>query len=215
MAPQKNKVLKLPTIRRLPNYLHLVKELRDKGEGKVSTTYLANQIKLDSIVVRKDLAVTGIVGRPGVGYEADKLINAIESFLGWDNASDAFVVGTGCLGAALLGYEEFETHGLNVVAGFDIEGEAADTEVYGKQIFDIAKLPYMTERLNVKIGILCVSPAKAQETADTMVKAGIKGIWNFTPVNLNLPEDVIEHQQDLTSGLAVLSLKLSKKMTRA
>jgi len=214
MAPQKDKILKLPTIQRLPNYLHIAKTLKDNGEENVSTTYLANKIGLDSIVVRKDLAVTGVNGRPGVGYNSENLIDAIESFLGWDKISDAFVIGTGCLGSALLGHNGFAAHGLNVIAGFDNDPNKINTEVAGKKIFQMEKLADLTVRMRVKLGILCVPAEHAQETTDKMIDAGITGIWNFTPVNIEVPENVITHQQDLASGLAVLSLKLSKKMTR-
>lgn len=215
MAPQKNRVLKLPTIQRLPNYLYIVKEQFHKGDEFISTTFLAEKIGLDSIVVRKDLAITGVTGRPGVGYNTKQLIDTIEEFLGWDNVTDAFVVGTGYLGSALLGHDGFESHGLNVIAGFDNDPNKIGTEVAGKKIFPLEKLSDLTKRMGVKLGILCVPSENAQKATDEMVKAGITGIWNFTPVNIEVPDDVIVHQQDLASGLAVLSLKLSKKLTRA
>src|SRR5512135_127531 len=113
-----SKSMPLPSIRRLPLYLRFLKQLRSRGREVVSCTHISRELGLVSTQVRKDLAMTGIVGKPKVGYDVPALVSAIEGFLGWNNSRDAFVVGVGGLGSALMGYEGFTQYGLNIVAGF-------------------------------------------------------------------------------------------------
>ena len=110
----KNKILKSPTIRRLPTYLHKLIEMRKSGEDIVATPVLAKYMNIGEIVVRKDLAITGITGQPGVGYKIKDLIDAIKNFLNWNVPSEAVLVGAGSLGSAILGYEGFEENGLKI-----------------------------------------------------------------------------------------------------
>ena len=116
MPQHLRRVAKQPSVQRLPAYLRLIKELRDQGEDAISTTYLADLLDLQPIIVRKDLSVTGIVGRPRIGYDVGELIAAIEAYLGWDQIRDAVLVGVGHLGTALLGYHGLTDYRLRVVA---------------------------------------------------------------------------------------------------
>ncbi len=215
MNADMKKVPKIPSIRRLANYLHLLKKMREDSKEHVSTTLLAKETHLEPIVVRKDLEITGISGQPGVGYRVDHLIAAIEKFIGWNNTSEAFIVGAGSLGRALLGYKGFESHGLKVLAAFDCDPSKTDTEIHGVPVFEMEKLPNLAARLNIRMAILCVPEKSAQSCADMLVSAGIKGIWNFSPVNLKVPAGVVVQNEDLASSLAVLSFKLSKNIQRA
>ena len=131
------KIAPLPSVRRLPAYLRLLQSLRAGGRDVVSCTHIGKELGLVSTQVRKDLAVTGIVGKPKVGYNVPALIAAIEEFLGWNNAQDAFVVGVGSLGRALMGYQGFQEYGLRLVAGFDIDPAKVGVEVHGKEVFPV------------------------------------------------------------------------------
>lgn len=213
MKNQKTRVAPIPTVRRMPAYLHLLKQLAAKGQETVSATQITEELAFESIQVRKDLAFTGIVGKPRVGYQVKSLIKFIEDFLGWNNNSDAFLVGAGCLGSALLGYGAFQDHGLTIVAGFDTDPAKIGTEVYGKEILGMDRFRDLVRRMHVRIGIICVPAGAAQRVADLMVDAGIEGIWNFTPVKLKVPENVVVQREDLSSGLAVLSVKLAAMQT--
>jgi redox-sensing transcriptional repressor len=206
------KIQKLPSIRRMPTYLHKLSEMRKNGLDTVSTTILAQYMNLEPIVVRKDLEITGITGQPGVGYKTKELIDAIKTFLNWHNTSEAVLVGAGSLGSALLGYEGFEEYGLKIIAAFDASPEKIGTEIHGREVFDIERLPDLGKRLQVEMGILCVPPPNAQEVADLMIAAGIKAIWNFTNVSLKVPDDVVVQREVIASGLAVLSVKLNQKI---
>jgi redox-sensing transcriptional repressor len=198
-----------PTVRRLPLYLRILKQAEDAGKENISSTYIAKELKLESIQVRKDLASMGITGQPGIGFTVKSLIRAIEHFLGWDNPTDAFVVGAGNLGAALAGYEGFGEYNLNIIAAFDIDPAKVGSEISGKKVFHIAKLAEHIQRMHIKIAILTLPSAAAQQITNIMVEAGIKAIWNFTSLKLNVPEDVFVERIDLAASLAVLSNKIS------
>ena len=206
------KVQKLPTIRRLPTYLYKLSEMRKAGISIVATPELARYMNLGEIVIRKDLAVTGVSGQPGVGYKVKELIEAIKSYLNWDNASEAILVGAGSLGSALLGYEGFEEYGLKIIAAFDADPGKIGTEIHGRSVFGVDRLAELVRRLQVRIGIICVPAAFAQEVADAMVEGGIRAIWNFANVSLKVPDEVVVQREVIAGGLAVLSVKMNRRL---
>ena len=198
-----------PSLRRMPMYLRCLYALQKTNVEWVSCTYLAERLQKDATLVRKDLALTGIVGKPKVGFHLQGLIAAIEHFIGWDNLEGAFLAGVGNLGSALLGYEGFTQHGLNIVAGFDVDPAKVGTEVHGKRILHIDKLPDLAHRMHIGIGIITVGARTAQTVADLMVAGGIRAIWNFAPIRLELPEEIIVENEDLAGTLAVISRRLA------
>lgn len=213
MAPTKKRVLKidkLPTVRRLPAYLTILRELFLKGEQFVSSSFLAERMEIEPILVRKDLELTRINGTPRIGYCIADLIKGIEDFLGFGETLDAFLVGVGQFGTSIVHNNELANLGLRIVAVFDKEPQKAKTLVQDMPVFDIEHLAELAQRIQVGLAILCVPPEDAQDVTDTLVASGIKGIWNFTSVNLVVPEDVVAQKEDLASGLAVLSVKLNR-----
>ncbi len=198
-----------PSIRRLPSYLRLLRQLRVEGAQKVSCTQIARELDLDSTQVRKDLALTGITGRPRIGYELTPLVEAIEGFLGWSTVTDAFLVGSGSLGRALIGYDNFIHFGLNIAAAFDVAEEKIGTDIFGRKIHHLSQMPELAKQMNVSMGILTVPASSAQAAADVMVASGITGIWNFAPVKLDLPDTVAVENVELVSSLAVLSVNMA------
>lgn len=208
---QNNKILRLPTIKRLPTYLHILKRLEAKGQEYVSTTALINELDFKPILVRKDLVLMGIPGKPRTGYRTKDIIEAIEKFLGWHKVDEAFLVGTGALGSALLGHKPFEENGLKIVAGFDIAPDRVGKVIHGKKIFHLSKLKELAQRMNVKVGIITVPWQSAQEVADALIEAGIVGIWNFSMLKLKVPPEVVCHNENLSGGLAVFSVKLQQQ----
>jgi redox-sensing transcriptional repressor len=212
MTPESLKIAPLPSVRRLPAYLRFLQLLKARGRDVVSCTHIAEELGLVSTQVRKDLAVTGIVGKPKVGYSVPELIHAIQEFLGWNNTSDAFLVGAGSLGSALMGYEGFKEYGLNIVAAFDVDPAKIGTVIHGKEVFSLERLHDLALRMHVLIGILTVPPPAAQDAASFMVLSGMRAIWNYTPVKLEVPENVIVEDVKLASSLAVLSSRLAEKL---
>lgn len=197
--------LPLPTIRRYPAYLREIRAMIQRGEQHVSSAVLAEKLGLDQVLTRKDLAMAGVPGKPRCGYPAKKLEAAVVHALGWDNATDAILVGTGSLGQALLGYRGFAEHNLSISVAFDADPEKIQKEIHGVMVRPMKDLPTLVKRLQIKLGILTVPRAAAQICASTMVEAGITGIWNFTTEQLEVPEDVIVQNVDLAESLAVLS----------
>ena len=174
----------------------------------MSGTVLASVHNLEPVIVRKDLAVTGITGTPRIGFRVDELILAIERFLGWDNQTKAVLVGVGNLGSALLGYQGFGNFGLQIVAAFDRDPQKIGQWIHGCRVQSVDKLIEYVQRHKIVLGVLSVPGEVAQDAAELMVRGGIRGIWNFTPVKLDVPEGVVAQKEDLAEGLAVLSHRL-------
>ncbi|MDR2160159.1 MAG: redox-sensing transcriptional repressor Rex [Treponema sp.] len=204
----KQKISAAPSIRRLPSYLHIIRQLQREGEEYISGTLIAQELNLEPIQVRKDLAITGIAGKPKKGYPVEALIGAIGQFLGWDVPRNAVLVGAGSLGTALLGYQELQRHGLNMVAAFDKDPGKIGSRVHDVPVLSFDDMETEIRSLGVITAILTVPSSCAQEAADTLIKAGIRGIWNFTNVKLKVPDDVAVQKEDLSSGYAMLCVML-------
>ena len=145
------------TIGRLPAYHRYLTEKLAQGEKTVSSTAIAEDLHLNAVQVRKDLAViSSVAGKPKLGFELSELIADIDRFLGYDNVTDAVLVGAGGLGSALVGYEGFKNYGLNIVAAFDTDPSLIGTSVGGVKVFDAKELSKLVRRLNVLIGIVAV-----------------------------------------------------------
>ena len=201
----------IPTLRRLPRYYQYLAQLRDAGQEQVSAAHMAEVLGVHHTQVRKDLAITGSQGRPKTGHRVAELMASIESFLHWDNHSEAFLVGAGSLGTALLKYPGFEQAGARIVAAFDHDPAKAGTKVGDIPILPMEKLASLTARMHIGIGILTVPAEAAQATADLMVQAGIRAIWNFAPVNLDLPADVAVENLELFTSLSLLLRKYADR----
>ena len=145
------------------------------------------------------------------GFKVAGSIKVIEQFLGWNNLNKAFLVGVGHLGAALLGFDGFKNHGLEIVAAFDTAPEKVGQTVHGVPVYHTAQLAGVIAQENLKIAVLTVPASSAQGITDTLLSAGIKAIWNFAPIHLAVPETVIVQQEDISSGLAELCAKLKSK----
>ena len=203
------KLQKMPSVRRLPTYLHKLMEMRRSGQDIVATPELARYMQCSEIAVRKDLAITGATGQPGVGYRIKDVIDAIRSYLHWDVQCEAVLAGAGSLGAALMGYDGFEEYGLKILAAFDSDPAKIGGTLHGRQIFDVRRLPELCGKLQVRLGIICVPARYAQEVADLMVRGGIRAIWNFSNVQLTVPDEIVVQREVIAGGLAELSVKLS------
>ncbi len=136
---------------------------------------------------------------------------AIETFLGWNNVNEAFLVGVGNLGTALLGHERFSKFGLSIVAAFDTDPTKIGQWIHEKAVLSLDKLADLAPRMSIHLGIITTPAEVAQAVADEMVKGGIQAIWNFAPVKLKVPEHIIVHNEDLYSTLASLSWKLAQR----
>ena len=199
------------TIGRMPSYLRFLKERELAGERTISSTAIAEGPSLNAVQVRKDLAViSSVAGKPKLGFEIADLIAGINRFLGYDNVTDAVLVGAGGLGRALVGYGGFKNYGLNIVAAFDTSPKLIGKSFGGVQVFDAAETSRLVRRLNVLIGIIAVPKEAAQQVADELVEGGVRAIWNFAPANLVLPQGIAVKNEDMAASLAILSKRLAQ-----
>ena len=200
----------LPSLRRLPRYLNILETFQIKGKTTVSATDIAEELDLKPIQIRKDMAFTGIVGKPKVGYDINELINSIRSFIGWNENTAALLVGAGSHGTALMGYEGFQTRGLRIEAAFDADSQKHGTTIYGTPVHPMSDLQKIARRKDIHVAVITVPAAAAQSVTDTLIEAGISGIWNFSPAEIQVPANVVVKREDLSEGLAVLFVEMQE-----
>ena len=200
------------TLKRLPVYLNYLKSI--SGQPNISAAAIADALKMGDVQVRKDLAQISSGGRPKTGYVTSSLIKDIEAFLGCRDTNAAVLVGAGNMGRAILSYVGFSGYGLQILAAFDTDPEKIDTKIGSTPVFDAARLTNLLCRMNIKIGIIAVPPQAAQEVCDKLTQNGVKAIWNFAPVHLCVPEDVLAENEDMAYSLSILSQRLSESMSK-
>ena len=194
-------------LKRLPGYLAYLKDLDNAQSPYISATTLANALGMGDVQVRKDLAMVSEGGRPKVGYLRASLIEDIEQFLGYDNTNDAVLIGAGKLGQALMDHKGFDEYGLNILAGFD-KNPSADFTEDGKPIYPMEKLEEFCHTNKILMGIITVPAPYAQEVCDQLIKCGIKAIWTFATVHLEVPPHILVQYENMATSLAVLSMHL-------
>lgn len=199
-------------LKRLPGYLAYLKALPEDAPANISATALAAALNMGEVQVRKDLAMVSDGGRPKVGYQRESLIADIESFLGYNNTTDAVLIGAGKLGRALLGYSGFEEYGLNIAAAFDLRQELDGTMESGKPIYHISKLGEFCREHKVLMGIITVPASQAQQVCDELIVNGIKAVWTFAPAHLDVPRNILVQYENMATSLAVLSMHLSAQI---
>lgn len=205
------KIQNSPSVLRMPSYLHKLMLMHANGEETASAAKLAEYMDLDTIIVRKDFELTGITGRPGVGYRTNDLITAIRKFLGWDITCEACLVGAGSLGSALLGHEEFMEYGMHITSVFDSDPCKIGTLIHGHHVYDIRTMHDRLQNRTPDIGIICVSSHCAQMVTEELIACGVKVFWNFANVCLQVPEDIIVQREVIAGGLAMLSVKMLQR----
>lgn len=198
-------------LKRLPGYVAYLRSISDSSSPYISATVLANALGMGEVQVRKDLAAVSDGGRPKLGYLRDSLIEDIEQFLGYDNTTDAVLIGAGKLGQALCGYGGFDAYGLNILAAFDTAPFAEKTDE-GKPVLHISRLESFCKSNKVLMGIITVPAKYAQEVCDQLIDCGIKAIWNFAPTHLEVPAHILVQNENMATSLAVLSMHLQAHM---
>lgn len=196
-------------LKRLPLYLDYLKSMPEHSEN-ISATTLAKALGLGEVQVRKDLAKVSHAGRQRTGRSRNQLILDIENYLDFASETGAIVVGAGKLGQALLDYSGFKAFDLNIMAGFDIH-PAAEQSKGGKPIYHVNRMKTFCKHYDVHIGIIAVPAQSAQSVCDWLMECGVKAIWNFAPVALDVPEDVVVQNENLAASLTSLSLQLQRK----
>ena len=203
-----NIILPEPTLRRLPWYLAYIDILKANGVETVSSTQISKAISVDSSQIAKDLSFLNIKGKRRIGYEVDTLSNVLSHFLGFKEIHNAFIVGVGSLGAALIHDTGLSNYGLNIIAGFDINPDIIGKKICDVPIFSIDEMQHYQQKLNASIGILAVPANQAQDAADTMAASGLKAIWNFTPYRIKVAEGIVMSNTSIYAHLALIYNRL-------
>ena len=203
-----NIILPEPTLRRLPWYLAYIDILKANGVETVSSTQISKAISVDSSQIAKDLSFLNIKGKTRIGYEVDTLSNVLSHFLGFKEIHNAFIVGVGSLGAALIHDTGLSNYGLNIIAGFDINPDIIGKNICNVPIFSIDQMQHYQQKLNASIGILAVPANQAQDAADTMAASGLKAIWNFTPYRIKVAEGIVMSNTSIYAHLALIYNRL-------
>ena len=192
-------------IQRLPKYYRYLSEIEAIGTERISSSRMSKEMNLNASQIRRDLNCFGGFGQQGYGYQVARLKKEIMKILGIGKNYNAIIVGAGNIGQALLKYRNFSEEGYNIVAVFDI-----DEEIIGKDIDKIVVKPmselsgYMSDH-SVDIGIITVPKRLAQRLADELVVMGVKAIWNFAPVDVEVRRGVSVQNVHLSDSLYVLS----------
>lgn len=193
------------TIYRLSIYLRCLARLRENGIGTVSSEALAKAAGVKSTQLRKDLALFGNFGTRGLGYEVGELSAKISGELGTSRLQPVILVGVGHLGLALLSYRGFEREGFEIVGAFDLEPNRRRDKKVTLPILGIEELPKFIKEHGVRMAILSVPAAVAQEMSNKLIAYGIMGILNFAPIVLEVPEEVMVNNVNLAIELENLS----------
>lgn len=206
------KTISKQTLQRMPLYLSYLKSLPGDDAVHISATVMANDLKLNDVQVRKDLAQVSDGGRPKIGYIIKDLMKDIEHCLGYDNVDTAILIGAGNLGRALLAYDGFSEYGMDIVTAFDVDEAIIGTCVCGKQILPMEKLSSVCSRMKIKIGIITVDSRDAQQVCDLLVRNEVLAIWNFAPIHLHVPDHVLVQNENMVNSLAILSNHMAEKI---
>ena len=208
---KKSKV-SLKQIERYPIYLNVLLSLRNSDINKVNSRQLADALGVSEEQVRKDLQVVSPnSSKPGCARDVNLLIKYLKDFLGYNTINKAVLVGVGHLGSALLSFKGFDDYGLDIIAGFDIDPSLTGGSVNDKPIYSIFNLDNKIKELGVDVAIVATPKEVTQEIVNKLINSGIKAIWNFVPIHLVVPENIIVENMDLARSLAVFFHKINKK----
>ena len=202
------------TIRRLSRYFRCLEWMEEEGEKVVSSAQLANKCIVNAITVRKDLNYLGELGTRGVGYDVKDLLYEIKRVLGLNKEWRIAVIGIGNLGSSLLSYKDFLKQNYKIVAAFDIDPPKVIgrvSEKLGKpvEVLHIDRIKGVAKERKIKIGIITTPPSEAQNVADMLVEAGVRGILNFAPTQITVPEGYVVKDVFFTTTLDNLTYLLS------
>ena len=209
MEPLRPDAIPNPAVRRLSLYLRQLEGFKRKDRRTISSKQLGESLNLTDAQVRKDLAYFGQFGHPGIGYRVEDLIAQVKHILGTDKTWNVLLIGAGNLGRALMSYRGFDAKGFRLVAVFDDDKNKVGTRQADFIVQPLSELAETVQRLNIRLAIMAVPAEVAQDVADQLVEAGIRGLLNFAPVSIQVPSDVALNAMDVAVQLEQLSFQVS------
>ncbi len=205
------KTISPAVIRRMPRYYRYLGELLDSGVERISSNELSVRMKVTASQIRQDLNNFGGFGQQGYGYNVQYLYDEIGKILGLDRQHNIIVLGAGNMGQALANYMNFEKRGFVIIGLFDTNSAIVGKNVRGIPIHSMDELPSFMKTRSVDIAVLTLPKDQAAAVADKLVTLGIRAIWNFAHLDLDLPSDVVVENVHLSDSLMQLSYNIVKK----
>lgn len=209
-STEKENKVSITVIRRLPKYYRYLGELMEKGINRISSQELSKMTGFTASQIRQDLNNFGGFGQQGYGYNVEELHGQLAKILGLETIYDAVIAGAGNLGQAIANYKGFEDAGFRVLSMFDKNPKLIGLKIRDIEIRDIDNMKEFIHENNIEIGIITTPKESAQDIANIFIESGIKGIWNFAPTDIIVPEDIIVEDVRLNESLFALSYFLNQ-----
>ncbi|ABK62473.1 MULTISPECIES: redox-sensing transcriptional repressor Rex [Clostridium] len=206
---EKKRNISMAVIRRLPKYYRYLAELMDNDVDRISSKELSEKIGFTASQIRQDLNNFGDFGQQGYGYNVKDLYNEIRSILGLDENYNIAIIGAGNIGQAIANYTNFDKMGFNLKGIFDVNPKLLGLKIRDVEIRDIDQLESFLQEEKIHIGVICVTKSNAQDVCNTLIKNGVKGIWNFAPIDLNGADNVVIENVHLSESLLTLTYLLN------
>lgn len=208
-SPQK---VSMAVVRRLPKYYRYLEDLLNKEIYRISSKELSKMMRLTASQIRQDLNCFGGFGQQGYGYNVEELHMEIGKILGITRKYKTIIIGAGNIGQAIANYSYFEQKGFELQAMFDINPKLIGVKIRDVEIYDVDYLEDFVKKNDIDIGVICVPREKAQEISEKLVRAGIKGIWNFAPYDIRIPENIVLENVHLSESLYTLAYLLNENV---
>ncbi|WP_238903328.1 MULTISPECIES: redox-sensing transcriptional repressor Rex [Clostridium] len=207
---EKKKNISMAVIKRLPKYHRYLGELLRNDVDRISSKELSEKIGFTASQIRQDLNCFGDFGQQGYGYNVRELHAQISSILGLNKDYNTIIIGAGNIGQAIANYR-FDRFGFNIIGIFDANPKLVGIKIRDIEIQDIDRVPEYLKNNIVDIGVICVPKNNAQKVCDKLVQGGVKGIWNFAPIDLDAPEDITIENVHLSESVLTLIYLLNEK----
>lgn len=198
-------------VKRLPRYYRYLSELLNQGVKRISSNALSDKMNVTASQIRQDFNYFGGFGQQGYGYNVEYLHGAIGDILGLNDGDTMVIIGAGNLGKALASHDTFEKRGFKLVGIFDNNPNVIGTVINGREVMDVSDLEDFIQRERVDIGVITVPRGAVEETVERLVKSGVKGLFNFSYMELKLGKDVAVENVHLSDPLMTLSYKIKEK----
>lgn len=208
---ERKKNISMAVIRRLPKYHRYLRELLKSDVDRISSKELGEKIGFTASQIRQDLNCFGDFGQQGYGYNVKELLNEISGILGLSKEYKMIIIGAGNIGQAIANYTNFEKLAFSLEGIFDVNPKLIGLKIRDVEVRDIDELGGFLKETPIDIGVICVAKNSAQNVSDMMVENGVKGIWNFAPVDLQVPEEIILENVHLSESLLTLSCLMNDR----
>jgi redox-sensing transcriptional repressor len=206
------KKVSIAVIRRLPRYYRYLSDLLSLDITRISSKELSARMGITASQIRQDLNCFGGFGQQGYGYNVEPLFNEIGNILGVNNQFQTIIIGAGNMGQALANYNNFERRGFKIIGIFDVNLKLIGKKIRGIEIFHLDTLEEFAKKMKIDIAMLCIPYEQTPEVAERVARLGVKGLWNFSPMDLKLTYDVVIENVHLSDSLMVLGYRMNEKL---